>query len=198
MIIEIPVWLLWTIGLVVGIPIVLAILFFAWIGFMAFNPWDKSSRFMNWQVIMSEQKKPEFTKVDRALEIAVIDWLQWSDAPFENDDRMAALTLELISKRKQELTAAQEKIKALEAVELVYKDKQTEMNDLELELQALTVKHTALLEQVEKLVKSLIFYSKKDYDRVCFMDHSTCCETYGADARQALAEHEAWKKENLK
>lgn len=36
--------------------------------------------------------------------------------------------------------------------------------------------------------KSLTFYSDKRFDRVCFMDHSTCNEEYGADARQTLEE----------
>lgn len=54
-------------------------------------------------------------------------------------------------------------------------------------------KHIELEEQAQALVKSLKFYSKKEYDRVCFMDHSTCCETYGADARQVLEAYEAWK-----
>ena len=47
-----------------------------------------------------------FDKVDRALEIAVIDWLQWADFPeslIENPDGsdMAQLTLTLLNKRKQ-------------------------------------------------------------------------------------------------
>lgn len=36
-------------------------------------------------------------KVDRALEMQVIDWLQWSE--FGADERLAALALELIAKR---------------------------------------------------------------------------------------------------
>ena len=55
---------------------------------------------------MTNNRKPrEFDKVDRALEIKVIDWLQWSEFP-ENigkspdDSDMAQLTLTLLSKRK--------------------------------------------------------------------------------------------------
>lgn len=48
----------------------------------------------------------EYNKVDRALEMQVIDWLQWSEFP-ENiakrpdDSDMAQLTLTLLSKRKK-------------------------------------------------------------------------------------------------
>ena len=44
-------------------------------------------------------------KVDRALEMQVIDWLQWSEFPEDigkrpDDSDMAQLTLELMGKRK--------------------------------------------------------------------------------------------------
>lgn len=48
--------------------------------------------------------------------------------------------------------------------------------------------YKALEEKLAKAIKSLEFYGKREFDRVCFLDHSTCCETYGADARQTLAE----------
>lgn len=40
------------------------------------------------------------TKVDRALEMQVIDWLQWGKFPEGNN--LPGLALELINKRKQE------------------------------------------------------------------------------------------------
>ena len=43
----------------------------------------------------------EFNKVDRALEMQVIDWLQWGEFPYRLDKpSMPALALELIAKRK--------------------------------------------------------------------------------------------------
>ena len=47
-----------------------------------------------------------YSKVDRALEMRVIDWLQWSQFPESlakapDDSDMAQLTLELIGKRKR-------------------------------------------------------------------------------------------------
>lgn len=43
--------------------------------------------------------KKELNKVDRALELIVIDWLQWNEFP-ESDGNKPALALELIAKRK--------------------------------------------------------------------------------------------------
>lgn len=41
-------------------------------------------------------------KVDRALEIQVIDWLQWCDFPYySNNPNMPELALEFMSKRKK-------------------------------------------------------------------------------------------------
>lgn len=49
---------------------------------------------------MSTQPR-EFDKVDRALELQVIDWLQWGEFPDRLDrPSMPALALELIAKRK--------------------------------------------------------------------------------------------------
>lgn len=44
------------------------------------------------------------TKVDRALEIQVIDWLQWGK--FSEENNLPGLALELISKRKADLDLA--------------------------------------------------------------------------------------------
>lgn len=54
---------------------------------------------------------------------------------------------------------------------------------------------TALLEIIEEMQKSLIYYSKEEFDRVCFLDHSTCEQNYGADARQTLTATEQKLKE---
>ncbi len=43
------------------------------------------------------QAGDKFSKVDRALELLVLDWLQWGE---EFDEQRAALALELIAKRK--------------------------------------------------------------------------------------------------
>lgn len=65
----------------------------------------------------------ELTKIDRALECQVIDWLQWGN--FEEkigEPSMPELALKVISKRKLALTAEQEKVRKLtEALEW-YKD----------------------------------------------------------------------------
>jgi len=45
MTIIIPVWLMWTVGLVIGIPAALAILFFAVVGFMFASCWGRG---LNW------------------------------------------------------------------------------------------------------------------------------------------------------
>lgn len=37
--IHIPAWLLWTVSLVIGVPLALAILFCAWIGFQFMREW---------------------------------------------------------------------------------------------------------------------------------------------------------------
>ncbi len=55
--------------------------------------------------VHQESEPREFTKVDRALEIQVIDWLQWAEFS-EKYENLARLALELISKRKAELTEA--------------------------------------------------------------------------------------------
>lgn len=47
-----------------------------------------------------------------------------------------------------------------------------------------------LIELVKIQSASLKFYSNKDFDRVCFLDHSTCEQEYGADARAALQKSE--------
>ncbi len=44
----------------------------------------------------------ELTKVDRALEIQVIDWLQWQNFPDGNGENLATLALQLLAKRKGE------------------------------------------------------------------------------------------------
>lgn len=41
------------------------------------------------------------TKVDRALETQIIDWLQWGEFP-NHRENLPALALELINKRKKE------------------------------------------------------------------------------------------------
>lgn len=66
---------------------------------------------------MSEQ----FDKVDRALEIQVIDWLQWSEFPDHlaaspSDSDMAQLTLQLLSKRKKVNISLQRDIEAWKAI----------------------------------------------------------------------------------
>lgn len=48
--------------------------------------------------------------------------------------------------------------------------------------------------EMREAVKSLNYYSNEKFDRVCFLDHSTCEENYGADARKTL---EALKKAGL-
>lgn len=48
----------------------------------------------------------------------------------------------------------------------------------------------AMIPIIVKLADSLKFYSNKNYDRVCFLDHATCHESYGEDARQYLKELE--------
>lgn len=48
---------------------------------------------------------------------------------------------------------------------------------------------------LEKCKKSLTYYSKPEFDRVCFLDHATCEEHYGADARQTLDELETQSHE---
>lgn len=46
-------------------------------------------------------RRAEFEKVDRALEMAVIDWLQWGEFPERLDKpSLPGLALELIAKRK--------------------------------------------------------------------------------------------------
>ncbi len=58
-------------------------------------------------------------KVDRALEIQVIDWLQWYEFPEKKvpDVNMPGLTLELIDKRKKENIALREQnAKLIEAL----------------------------------------------------------------------------------
>lgn len=52
---------------------------------------------------MSKDKPREFNKVDRALEMQVIDWLQWHEFPDEKpgEKHISCLALELISKRKR-------------------------------------------------------------------------------------------------
>lgn len=61
----------------------------------------------------------ELTKIDRALECQVIDWLQWGE--FEEklgEPSMPDLALKIISKRKLALIAEQEKVRKLtEALE---------------------------------------------------------------------------------
>ena len=52
-------------------------------------------------------KPREFDKVDRVLELEVIDWLQWGD---EWDENKAALALQLISKRKSAYQALEQKL----------------------------------------------------------------------------------------
>lgn len=58
-------------------------------------------------------------KVDRALEMAVIDWLQWNEFQ-PSDKNLPALALELIEKRRQhckEIEAQADKlVEALKAV----------------------------------------------------------------------------------
>lgn len=48
-------------------------------------------------------------------------------------------------------------------------------------------------ELIGKLKKSFQFYGNKNFDRVCFMDHSTTSEEYGADARKQLEQIEKWE-----
>lgn len=43
--------------------------------------------------------------------------------------------------------------------------------------------------------KSLLYYSKEQFDRVCFLDHATCEETYGQDARNHLVKIDQTLKE---
>jgi hypothetical protein len=43
-------------------------------------------------------------------------------------------------------------------------------------------------EQLQKAIKSLNYYGNPKFDRVCFLDHSTCEEHYGADARNTVAQ----------
>lgn len=40
------------------------------------------------------------TKVDRALELQVIDWLQWSEFPDNHSDNLPELALWMLNKRK--------------------------------------------------------------------------------------------------
>lgn len=79
---------------------------------------------------MSTKQTPrEFSKVDRALEVAVIDWLQWTDfndidhTKYNEPDHgtKAQLALELISKRKEYTQALESKLK--EAIELLERSK---------------------------------------------------------------------------
>ena len=66
-------------------------------------------------------------KVDRALEMQVIDWLQWSEFPESliknpDDSDMAQLALELIQKRKLSYKNLQSKFnEAINILELVNK-----------------------------------------------------------------------------
>lgn len=70
----------------------------------------------------------EFDKVDRALEMQVIDWLQWSEFP-ENigkrpdDSDMAQLTLTLLSKRKEAFKKLREENERLKKLVEDYKHK---------------------------------------------------------------------------
>ncbi len=45
---------------------------------------------------------------------------------------------------------------------------------------------SAAIPIILEMAKSLRYYSKKDFDRVCFLDHATCEENYGAYARDVL------------
>jgi hypothetical protein len=54
------------------------------------------------------------TKVDRALERRVIDWLQWNEFPYDkNNPNMPELALQLIAKRKQERDELRKRLDAL-------------------------------------------------------------------------------------
>lgn len=44
-----------------------------------------------------------------------------------------------------------------------------------------------LLDVISEMQKSLKYYGKDTFDRVCFLDHATCEENYGADARDTLS-----------
>jgi hypothetical protein len=53
-----------------------------------------------------------FDKVDRAVELVVRDWLQWSD---EFNDEKAQLALTVIAKRETAFTELEKKLKVAEA-----------------------------------------------------------------------------------
>lgn len=74
---------------------------------------------------MSEPK--EFDKVDRALEMQVIDWLQWGEfddslLKHPNGEDMAQLTLKLIAKRKAAYEALKAKLAELQSYAELHKD----------------------------------------------------------------------------
>ena len=47
--------------------------------------------------------------------------------------------------------------------------------------------YQALLEIIKIQSKSLKYYANESFDSVCFLDHATCEEEYGKDAREALS-----------
>jgi hypothetical protein len=80
--------------------------------------------------------RPTFDKVDRALEIRVIDWLQWSEFPESiaknpDDSDMAQLALSLISKRKR---AYQDLINLMSDYDNDFKKYNDKIEDLERKL----------------------------------------------------------------
>lgn len=48
---------------------------------------------------------------------------------------------------------------------------------------------------IEMQYKSLHYYSKQEFDRVCFLDHATCEEEYGQDARNSIVATDKMMKE---
>lgn len=89
----------------------------------------------------------EFNKVDRALELAVIDWLQWAA---EFDENKASLALDLISKRK----AAYDKLKTELAEMKLHKEERDRLIQQKRDLTA----------ERDRLRAALEFYSTRFCD----------------------------------